>query len=720
MFRNVAISIKIQIYSMILMVITAICLIISITYFSINDAVKILREELNLITVHRVKELHKYLEKVENDAMLMALNKMVIQSMIDFATSAPSENFTEELQELYIYDNDYPKGEKWELKDAKDGSTYSQYHSKYHPWFLEFQQRNHYHDLFLVTPKGDVVYSVFKEKDFATNLVDGKWANSGLAEAFQGAVETLDTLGGYSDLKPYEPKNGEENAFLSKAIKDVNGDILGVFILQIPLDQIANIVSDGKGLTDDINSFLINDKFSFLTQPRLSPKIKPLKDKIPQHPDIILALEETRKVEVIEIERYNNYLGRDVIGAFSLVNFFDTRHVFVIEAHYNTIITRVKKHAITLIEITLVLLVIMILMVRTFAKTLTRPILIVTRIMDRMSEGNYEDSIQRITDRKDEVGIIARSMDIFRKKMLIAKETEKKLKEKQHDERTEQFETLTTKFQGDTKNLLDDVSEIIETMKTENQSVSEAVQMTHDFSDEIATVAEHATQDVQLVASATSQMASSITEISEKMQTSRISVQKAAQSINKTDKIVRDMSVLSKGIDDIVTLINDIAEQTNLLALNATIEAARAGENGKGFAVVANEVKILATQTTKATENISTQITAIRDVSTQAVNAIHFIDNEIQTITKIFGSIATAVEQQATTAREITQFSRNASRGTIDASKKVNKISEYAQSTLQKSKSMSDYMGKSVNTITSLEKIVRGFLEKISIIHKSH
>ncbi len=586
MFRNATISIKIQICSMILVLVTAICLVSTLIYYSIDDSVEYLHEELDIITVHRVKELDKYLENIENDISLMVTNEMAIQAMRDFATYAPSENFTAELQELYIHNNSYPKDERWKLQDAKDGSAYSDYHNQYHPWFTDFQQRHHYHDLFFITPKGDIVYSVFKEKDFATNLVDGKWTNSGLAEAFQGALEVADKFEiSYSDLKPYGPKDDEVDAFLGKAIKDVNGDILGVFIAQIPLDQITDIVSDVKGLADDIESFLIDENFSFLTQPRLAPEIEILKDQIPKHPDMVLALEQRREKEIIKMSKRDNYLGESVIGTFSIIDFFGKNHIFVIEAHYDNIIARVKKHAITLVEITLVLLIIIILMVRTFAKTLTRPILAVTKVMDHMSEGNYEDNIEKIVVRRDEVGIIARSIDIFRKKMLISLEAEKakELAKQYREERAEQLESITTDFQDDAKNLLDEVSEVMGTMRMANESVNKAVQITHDFSGEIATIAEHATQDVQLVASATSQMASSITEISEKMQTSRVSVQKATTTVTETDKVVRDMSVLSSGIGDIVSLINDIAGQTNLLALNATIEAARAGEKRKGF-----------------------------------------------------------------------------------------------------------------------------------------
>jgi methyl-accepting chemotaxis protein len=169
----------------------------------------------------------------------------------------------------------------------------------------------------------------------------------------------------------------------------------------------------------------------------------------------------------------------------------------------------------------------------------------------------------------------------------------------------------------------------------------------------VSTAAEAAMRNVESAASAGEQLSSSINEINQQVSQSTDVSNKAVDEANKTDAQMQKLDASGRKVSEVVTLISDIAEQTNLLALNATIEAARAGDAGKGFAVVANEVKNLATQTAKATEDIAAQVLEMQEATRLAVNSIKDVSRVIGEMNKISSAIAGAVEQQATATQEI-------------------------------------------------------------------
>jgi methyl-accepting chemotaxis protein len=179
---------------------------------------------------------------------------------------------------------------------------------------------------------------------------------------------------------------------------------------------------------------------------------------------------------------------------------------------------------------------------------------------------------------------------------------------------------------------------------------------------------------VETVAAAAEELLASIREISRQVNRSSQVTRVAVQDAEKTNTIVDTLNSATGRIDEVVKLINDIAGQTNLLALNATIEAARAGDAGKGFAVVASEVKALATQTAKATEEISRQVQAIRGTSTEAVAAIQGIAEVVQRIDTIAAEAARAIEQQGAATREIAQGIAAAAEGTTAVAGAVAKV----------------------------------------------
>ncbi len=392
----------------------------------------------------------------------------------------------------------------------------------------------------------------------------------------------------------------------------------------------------------------------------------------------------------------------------------------VIETDYESIVTEAHKLLFLMLNLTLGLLVVMYFFVRRVSKTISNPIVAVTVAMHKLRSGDLDVNLSSLK-KMGEIGEIVVAVEVFREELEKNKQLQEEKQNAENSEekiRLREREKLIQDFQHDAQELIDSVGTVTSNMQEANLQVANAAKEAKEFSGHIAASTQEATKDVELVASATSEMATSIFDISHKMKTSLVAVENATKSIGKTDTVVKDMNELSAKIGDIVSLINDIAGQTNLLALNATIEAARAGESGKGFAVVANEVKNLATQTTKATEDISQQVSAIRNISAQAADAMTTVHGEIQEINVIIGGVSTTIEQQASATQEITKASSNASLCTTNANKKVMQIVEHSGESLQQTEKMSTSVSDADVAITSLSNLVETFLKKINIHEK--
>jgi methyl-accepting chemotaxis protein len=222
-----------------------------------------------------------------------------------------------------------------------------------------------------------------------------------------------------------------------------------------------------------------------------------------------------------------------------------------------------------------------------------------------------------------------------------------------------------------------------------------------------------ASRNVETVAAASEELSASIAEIGRQVAQAATITNRAVDEARKTDTTVQGLAEAAGKIGEIVKLINDIAGQTNLLALNATIEAARAGEAGKGFAVVASEVKNLATQTAKATEDISAQVNAVQSVTREAVEAIQLIGKTIGEVSSVATSIASAVEQQGAATQEIARNTQEAARRTQDVAGNVAGVTEGANATGRAAdgvKSAAEALGQQSDRLRAQ---VDGFLSRI-------
>jgi len=308
-----------------------------------------------------------------------------------------------------------------------------------------------------------------------------------------------------------------------------------------------------------------------------------------------------------------------------------------------------------------------------------RPILGMTGIMGRLAR--HELAVEIVgTERRDEVGAMARAVQVFKDglieadRLAAAQAADQQAKQR----RVEAVDRLVADFEASTAASLRTVAAAASELDATAHGMSAMAQQTNTQANVVAAAAEQTSANVQTVATATEEMSSSIREIGGQVTRSADIAGKAVGEAARTSDAVRGLAEAAQKIGDVVGLITDIASQTNLLALNATIEAARAGEAGKGFAVVASEVKSLAGQTAKATEEIAAQIGAIQQTTNGVVQAIAGIGSTIGNINDITTTIAAAIEEQGAATNEIARNVQQAAAGTQEVTGSIVQVTQAA------------------------------------------
>jgi len=337
------------------------------------------------------------------------------------------------------------------------------------------------------------------------------------------------------------------------------------------------------------------------------------------------------------------------------------------------------------------------------ANMISRPIVGLTKTMETLARGDTNVDVPSTTQ-QDEIGVMARSVQVFKENEIArlemeakekqnaglrlemeAKEKEREAQEKVENkkkaQRAEKVAALVRDFETMIRSVVGTLSTSATDMQSNATSMSANAQQTQKQSAAVAAASQQATANAQTAASATEEMASSSAEIGQQIDRASLIARGAVDQAEKTGQTVDELAKTAQNIGAVVELIQQIAAQTNLLALNATIEAARAGEAGRGFAVVAQEVKALAAQTAQATEQINRQINGMQGATSSTVDAIKGIGATIREISETSAAVAAAVQEQVAAAGEVATNVHQAAKGTENISANITGVARAADQT---------------------------------------
>ncbi|MEP1327051.1 methyl-accepting chemotaxis protein [Pseudophaeobacter sp.] len=657
---------------------------VSTSYFeaSVEEETEVF---LEAITGERSLALTRYLEGVDATIVTLAAMPSSASAIAQFEAAwhalpgVPGNN----LRQAYIDDNPEPIGQKHRLSRAEGDTTYNSTHAEFHPGFVSVIENLGYYDAFLVDLQGNIIYTVFKEMDYGTNLLDGVYADSGLGAAFRAAMDDIPGQVYYSDLSPYAPSNDAPAGFAATPVADSNGDIVGILALQFPIDYISGIINNANSAYDSLNVYLVGADRKARTASRVGGKHKVLQ-QLPILPQIEAAFVDEGGL-FLETQ---DAQGTEVVAVSASIKFGIFRWAVVAEIALEEIMAPAVKQRETMTIVGVSVAALFSIIGWLFAGSLTRPIDQICKRMESIAAGRYDIELEAV-NRSDEIGKIARTLISMKGDLQHAREAEDTRAELQAEQ---QFvvknlsrglkdladgnftRPLKQPFPGEHEKLR---SHFNQTLKTLRMTVLNVVDTAGSISghgeaisrgsDDLSVRTSCQAATLEQTAAAMDELTSSVRStaqtargVEETMLEAKTEAEESGAVVLRAVDAMNGIEEASEKINQIISVIDDIAFQTNLLALNAGVEAARAGESGKGFAVVASEVRALAQRSSDAAMEIKTligdsgiQVSSGVTLVGQAGTALENIVKRFAQISLLVSNIAKSAGEQSTGLNEI-------------------------------------------------------------------
>jgi methyl-accepting chemotaxis protein len=548
------------------------------------------------------------------------------------------------LQYYYVSANAHPQNAKDMLDQAGDDSMYSGFHQDVQPRLRGYIKKFGYSDLFLVHPEnGDILHSVRKRLDYATSLISGPYADSGLGEAYRKAMAAKDKDSVVVvDFAPYLPNFNEPVAFVAAPVFH-QAQKIGVVIFQVPVDKFNAVMGERSGMGATGQTYLIGPDYLMRSDAFKDPEVHSVlaSYRDPARGRIETAASHAALAGTTAMQKITGYLGQRTLSAYAPVQVEGLKWALIAEMDEKEAFAAVqslKWHIgiAAVIGLTVILVVALLL-----TNVIVRPISSVIGGLTELAQGEGDLTLRLPVDSQDEIGRLAHQFNAFMQRLQSMIRDVAGILE------------MLVSASADLSAISSQMSTGADQTSDRAGSVTLATEQLSTHMTSISAAMEQSTTNANNVAGAAEAMSATIDEIAQNTEKARKDSGNAVIEAHGAADQMRALAQSAQAIGKVTEAIAEISAQTNLLALNATIEAARAGDAGRGFAVVANEIKELAKQTAIATRDIKTHITGIQDATEITVATFERITGAIGGVSDIVAAIAASVEEQSTATRQI-------------------------------------------------------------------
>ena len=563
------------------------------------------------------------------------------------------------LQQWYIADNPHPVGRKTELVRADADVSYNTWHAKFHPVLHHYQAAFEYYDVFLFDTQGDLVYSVFKETDFATNLLNGPYADSNFGDVVGKALAGPKGSVFTEDFRSYEPSYGAPASFIGSPVF-FEGEKVGCAVFQMPVDRINEIVLSDAGLGETGRSYFVGRDGLLRSNSRGEAFASALLSaQVADGHAVLAAFDgESGFAEGIALD------GSRAILSYAPVKIDGLDWAVVAEMPLDEVTAAAHSLGVRMLAWGAVLAVVFGGLAWFLSRALVKPIHDLTARLKDIAEGDADLTQKVNEDRTDEVGELGRWFNVFVSRIhdTVAQAT------------TVSNEVLTTA--RDIATTTDNMAKGLEEQRHQTTQVAAGVE---EMSATVLEVARRSAEASDAANAAGDQAGAGGGVVKRTVTT----IGAIADVVNDSAGAVGQLGRRAEEIGQVINVINDIADQTNLLALNAAIEAARAGEHGRGFAVVADEVRKLAERTTHATEEVSQSIKAIQNETGSAVERMNQGTGRVQEGVQCAEEAGVSLDSIVRSSQEVAEVIRGIAAATEQQSQAADDMSRSVESITQ-------------------------------------
>ncbi len=666
---------------------------------------------LNVISVNLVS---KTLHKNSYDRLTIAreTKKTVIENFFkekktDISVLAESENVKKYLPIVQDGFHTY----------SLSSDDYKQIEAEIEPFFKKYIEEYDYYDLFLIDLDGNVIYTVAKEADLGSNLMTGKYKDTGLAKAFRNGTKGYAIL----DFQPYAPSNNLPAAFIAHPVSNDSNEVIGVLALQLSDHAINNIMTKTEGLGETGETYLVGKDSLMRSDSRFSDEKMIGVQEVDTH-----SVQEALKGKKDTAE-ITDYRGIDVLSAYSPLDIEGLDWVIIAEIDK----AEALETETLLIRKFMILFVIMIMEVIALAVVIAlsiiKPIKKLLAATEVIAAGDFTSEIS--IKRRDEIGQLGSNFEKMRlniKSLLTRINEDVASVTSEISASAEELSATAEQNVNATEQVTVSIQAVYDNAQTQNQITEE----TAKAMEEVTNATLQFAQTSSVVSQATNKMAEQSQQGDEAIKEIDIKMNDISMSASDLENLMKILFESSKEVGGIVEVISGISEQTNLLALNAAIESARAGENGKGFAVVSEEVRKLAEQSAESAKEITEIIQKIQDnasealdsmsevtikvnegkaVATKAGKSFNIILDEINTVNDQVQEISASAQEISASAQEVTASIEQVTTLTNSNTQNTQKVSSLSEEQLQSMEEIAASTESLNSMVKKLDELMKDF-----------